>query len=162
MILVQRVLIRWTQADRGAAAGTIRNALPRQFPAHPPSRPAAGWLQQIEMAAAEKYALRESWQALEPGRWTDGLVVRLREDRLDVTIDPHAAIACLQKPSRPNLAGTIALLPHGQRLVVRLNGAMDWRGPRTYLDYTLHVAFADSATFDLPLFREIDERVVLY
>ena len=58
--------------------------------------------------------------------------------------------------------GWVARLPFGQRLTFRVNAKADGDHDRWYFEDVLHIGWAEEATLDLPLFREIDERVLLY
>ena len=54
------------------------------------------------------------------------------------------------------------LLPFGQRVTLRCNSKSDGDHDRWYFEDVVHVGWADTATLDLPVFREIDERAPLY
>ncbi|MEG3181034.1 hypothetical protein [Sphingomonas sp. LT1P40] len=67
-----------------------------------------------------------------------------------------------QKPRRLHLEDWIIRLPFGQHAIFHINGASDGRHQRRYEEHRIAIGFAETATLDLPLFREIDERVLLY
>lgn len=159
-IAIQFTQIAWTKWARGAPAGTIRNALPREAPFRAPSDSPRGWLHRIEYNALKSsdYQHREEWIDLATGdNWRMPVKTRLDGDHL--WIMPRVY---LQKPVRANLQSWMVRLPFGQRAIIRINTAVDGDHQRHYYEYHLTVGFADTATLDLPLFRELDERVPLY
>lgn len=160
-MLIQHVEVRWTKYDRGPEQGAIRNALRLDFGCKPPGESAAGWLQHIRLDAPN-YAPREYWKPfpLDPER--DGIRVLPQREFASVFLETRANDLYLQKPDRAHLSGLIAKLPFGQQLVIRVNAAIDGDHQRMYADHLIRIAYADAPSFDLPLFREIDERVSLY
>ncbi|WP_404365893.1 hypothetical protein AB5I39_09795 [Sphingomonas sp. MMS24-J45] len=161
-ILVQHIRIGWTKDERGAAAGTRRNALRREWPASTPRAHPGGWLQYIVMEAEQDYAPQESWTPAPLHLQQDGVGITIRGDHAEVMLDPGAAHFYLQKPARPNLRGLIARLPLGQRLILRVNTAIDGHHQRRYYDHSLQIVVGDQPTLDAPIFREMDECVLLY
>lgn len=163
-LAVQHIEIKWGKDARGTADGhtaALRNAIPREFQFAPPGDSVEGWFQHIRRVSWEdSFAPRERWQRIEdmdhrysPIRWRrdgDYMWIGLRN-------------ILLQKPSRPHLKEWFARLPIGQRLILRVNTAYDWSGYlRDYYDHVLSIGVSPVATLDLPLFREIDERALLY
>ena len=67
-----------------------------------------------------------------------------------------------REPYRPNINDWIARIPLGKRLIFRTNNKSDGDHDRWYFEDNFQLGFAATATLDLPLFREIDERVLLY
>lgn len=158
MIAFQHVSIFWTKWDRGAEPGARRNALPRQHPFRPPGDPAADWVHHVSYRAIRNpaYDLTEQWAQRLAGR-EDGLILRPGRDFTEVS-----AVGGGSGKLRTSLNGLIARVPFGQRLIVRTNGVSDGDHQRYYWEDTYHVGVAETATLDLPLFREIDARVLLY
>ncbi len=166
-LAIQHIEIVWGKESRGthrtgADRATMRNALPRTAPFDPPGEAADGWFQHIKRVSwDEDFTPREQWQRIEdadrarlPIRWKqegDFVQIGLRNLRL-------------QKPDRPHLRSQFfAKLPIGQRLILHVNAAYDWGGyPRDYFEHVLSVGVAPVATLDLPLFRAIDERALLF
>lgn len=157
-LAIQHVHLRWTKDDRGPEAGAVRNALRRAEAFRPPSASAAGWLQHIRYDAAEGYRRVETWQALSAIA-AERLPVRTRieSDHLWIRLAVTGG-----QPRRPQLDGWIVRLPLGQRAVIRTNQKYDGDHQRLYEEHHVSVGFAATATLDLPLFREVDERVLLY
>jgi len=159
---LQHIEILWSKESRGTHDGhraAERNAVPRSFGYAPPGESEQGWFQKIRFDSDEGFAPRERWQRIEeldpaysPLRW--------RRDGEHHWIGIKNLF--LQKPSRPNLGGWFAKLPIGQRLVFRANTAIDGEHVREYREHHLIIGWSEAATLDLPLFREIDERELLY
>jgi hypothetical protein len=160
VIAFQHILIQWTKDDRNPLDGAARKALPRALPFLPPGDPAGDWRHWIEYRSRDDYVAHERWLTGRPEK-RDGIVAIPASNNADIFFYPRQGIH-LQKPLRPRLAGLIARLPFGKRLIVRLNTASDGDHQRLYYEHIVHFGFADIATLDLPLHREIDERVVLY
>jgi hypothetical protein len=160
LIAFQHILIQWTKDDRGPEDGAVRKALPRSLPFAPPGDPGGDWQHRIVFRSDDHYIPHERWQPGRPER-RDGISVIPSPERADILFHRRQGIH-LQKPSRPGFEGLVARLPFGMRLVIRLNTASDGEHQRLYLEHTIHIGFADVATLDLPLHREMDERVDLY
>lgn len=161
LILIQHIGIWWGKEDRGAQAGAARNALPRRFAFAPPGPGGRGWIHSIRMDARDAYAPGDKWCEFSAAN-SGGIRVEPAGAFAEVSIGGGGVPLHVQKPKRPNLNGLIARLPFGQRLVLRVNTAIDGHHQRWYADHTVHIGFAEAATLDLPLFREIDERADLY
>ena len=161
MIAVQHIAIHWTKWDRGPAAGARFKAVPRQLPFAPPGDVVGDWVHHVRYDSQREpsYAMREAWSARRPVA-DDGVTIRTVGDVAEV----HFAAGHVYqgKVHREHFTGLVARLPFGQRLVIRVNGASDGDHQRYYSEHTIHIGFADTATLDLPLFRDIDERVPLY
>lgn len=105
------------------------------------------------------YQVRESWEQRMPEGW-DGVRVRPQRNVAEVHFDPQYVPQ--GKLRRDHFKGIVARLPFGRKLIIRINGVSDGDHQRLYSEHVLHIGFADTATLDLPLFREIDELVALY
>lgn len=157
-LAIQHVLIRWTKDDRGAQPGAVRNALPRQAPFAPPGPDGGGWLQSIVFDAGDGYRRAEHWEPL-TGQAAPHNPVQTRLDGEHLWIRP---VTVRGKPERAHLSGWIVRLPFGSRAELRFNQAFDGHHQRLYEEHAITVGFGASASLDLPLFRAIDERVLLY
>lgn len=89
--------------------------------------------------------------------WRVPVKTRLEGDHLWVKF-----MVANREPHRPNINDWIARVPFGRRLIFRTNNKSDGDHDRWYFEDNFQVGFAATATLDLPLFREIDERVLLY
>ncbi len=157
-IAIQHIAIHWSKEDRGPEAGAVRNALPREVPFQPPADCETGWLQSIVFDAQHGYDRHERWEQLDQVMdWMIPVRTRIKNGHLWIKLNLH-----LGQPDRPNLADWIVRLPFGQRAAIHVNGKHDARRQRIYREHRLAIGFAETATLDLPLFREIDERVLLY
>lgn len=161
MIQVQHLRVRWTKEHRGAAAGTIRNRLPKFLPFAPPESGGAGWLQLATFDAADDYHPAMTWQAFPLVRERDGLSIEASPAFARVSVWPIGNLL-LQKPNRPNFHGLIAQIPVGCRITLRVNSALDYQAQRSYVDHIMHIGYGAAPLFDLALQRTIDERVTLY
>ena len=159
MIALQHIQLFWTKWERGAEDGAIRNRIPRKMPFVPPGDPKLDWVHHLHLRTDSegKYRPREHWLQRLPTS-EDGIVVRMRGNICEVSF----AGALQGKLHRPHFHGLIAKLPFGQLLTIKINGASDGDHQRFYFEDTFHVAYADTATLDLPLYRLIDERKLLY
>ena len=168
MIALQRISIEWDKSHRGAGPGAVRNALPRMEAFAPPGDPAGDWVQIIHYRASWRdqdgwqpiYDRKEEWHRRLPQPYPDNIRVDVAGDIAEVHYVPETVLE--GKITRRHLPGVVARLPRGKRFVLRINGVDDISGPRTYREAAIHVAFADEATLDLPLHRELDERKLLY
>lgn len=161
-LAIQLVRIAWTKWDRGARPGAIRNRIPRHAPFAPPHDSARGWLHRIDHDALASPHYRRTERMCDLADLADWeLPVQSRFSEGHVWLRPRFYI---QKPNRKaaQLGNWLVRLPFGQRAIIRANTAVDFRRQRNYYEYSLTVGFADTATLDLPLFRDMDERVLLY
>lgn len=158
VLAIQHVHLHWDKSGRGADAGTLRNALPRALPFQAPGASEAGWLHRISFDARTRYQQDEAWHDLVRMEGSS-LPVATRIDGDHLRIKP---LVWVGTPRRPHLNGWIARLPFGQRLSFRINSKADGDHDRWYVEDHLHIGWADRCTLDLPLFRDIDERVLLY
>jgi len=161
-VALQHLEIIWSKESRGTHDGhraAERNAVPRSFAFTPPGESEQGWLQKVGFDSDEAFTPRELWSRIEDAD-PEFLPLRWRRD------GDHHWIGIknlfLQKPSRPNLQGWFAKLPIGKRLIFRVNTAIDWENVREYREHHIIIGWSEEATLDLPLFREIDERELLY
>ncbi|MBX3595616.1 hypothetical protein [Sphingomonas sp.] len=157
-LAIQHLHLHWTKAGRGPESGTVRNALRRQFPYRAPFDSDPGWLHRIVARHQGGYVPTEAWHAL---RDLDPELVpvrtRMHDDRLDIRIVGQGASAY-----RAGTGGLLARLPFGRRLIVRTNWKWDGGTERLFYEDHYHVGWAAESTLDLPLFREIDARPLLY
>lgn len=156
---IQHVHIHWDKAARGMPGSGIRNALPRELPFDPPHASEQGWYQRIDYRARDRFVPTITYRAL---------------GEIDVTLLPLATRmeghdhlwlrfnVANSAPYRPNLDQWIVRLPFGQRVTLRCNSKSDGHHDRWYFEDVVHVGWAETATLDLPVFREIDERALLY
>lgn len=161
-LAIQLTQIAWTKWDRGAKPGAVRNALPREAPFHAPHDTERGWLHRIDYDALQSSQYRHTdtlRDLADVDEWEMPVRTRFSEDH--IWLRPHLY---LQKPHRKaaQLDGWLVRLPFGHRAIIRANTAVDFRRQRNYYEYHLTVGWAETATLDLPLFREVDERVLLY
>lgn len=157
-LAIQHVHLHWDKAGRGAYWGAVRNALPREFPFRAPFDSEPGWFHRIAMLARNDYRQDEALNAIAKiDSWRIPVTTRIDGDHLRIKIG-----VTTRWPLRPHLDGWIARLPFGQRITIRVNAKADGDHERWYFEDTLHIGWAEEATLDLPLFREIDERVLLY
>ncbi len=158
-LAIQHVHIHWDKAARGMPWSGVRNALPRELPFDPPRDSERGWVQRIDYKGRTNFAPTTSYTAL--GEIDAALLpVATRMEGAD-----HLWLrfnVANQTPYRPNLDQWIVRLPFGQRVTLRSNAKSDGHHDRWYFEDVVHVGWADTATLDLPVFREIDERVLLY
>lgn len=159
MIALQHVSLFWTKWERGAQNGAIRNQIPRKWPFIPPGDPTLDWVhhRHLQTDRRGKYQPREQW-IQRRAQSEDGIITRIRGDVCEVSF----AGAYQGKLHRPHFHGLIAKLPFGQMVTIQVNGASDGDHQRYYFEDTFHVAFTETATLDLPLYRLIDERKLLY
>ena len=155
LVLIQHVWIRWSKYDRGPGPGARRKALPREFPFEPPGESHLGWSHLVYMNSDEDYFPRHRWDEATRPTQTQ---VRVRKQGDFAEIRAHIAT---RQPRRV-MEGTICRLPFGQRMILRINERWDYRLQRGYDEHNYIIGYADTATLDLPLFREIDERELLY
>lgn len=157
-VAIQHIALRWGKLERGAAQGALRNALPREAPFHPPSDNGEGWLQSIAFdAEGGTYRRSERWLELDRAKGLLPVRMRIEDGHLWIRLDLY-----IGQPVRPNLCDWIIRLPLGQRGIIHVNGKHDGHHQRSYHEHTVTVGFGETATLDIPLFREIDERVLLY
>ncbi len=137
----------------------VRNALPRELPFDPPRASERGWYQRIEYQARASFVPVTSYGELgEIEEWRVPLSVRMEgQDHLWMRFR-----VANRAPYRPNLDKWIVRLPYGQRVTLRSNSKSDGDHDRWYFENVIHVGWADTATLDLPVFREIDERALLF
>lgn len=158
-LAIQHVHIHWDKAARGMPWSGVRNALPREVPFDPPHASERGWCQRIDYRARDRFVPVTSYGALgEIEEWRVPLVTRMEGSDhlwLRFNVSNHT-------PYRPNLDQWIVRLPFGQRVTLRCNSKSDGDHDRWYFEDVVHVGWADTATLDLPVFREIDERALLY
>jgi hypothetical protein len=159
---LQHLELRWGKEARGTDSGNRaaeRNAVPRSFAFSPPGAREQGWFQHVLFESGAHFVPVERWFQLGETA-PEMLPLRWRRD------GDHHWIGCrnlfLQKPSRPNLEGWFARLPIGQRLIFRVNTAIDWENSRDYREHHLIIGWSDDGSIDLPTFRDIDERALLY
>ncbi len=158
-LAIQHVHIHWDKAARGMPWSGVRNALPRELPFDPPHDSERGWVHRIDYDGRTNFAPTTSYTAL--GEIDPALLpVATRMEGTD-----HLWLrfnVANQTPYRPNLDQWIVRLPFGQRMTLRSNAKSDGHHDRWYFEDVVHVGWADTATLNLPVFREIDERVLLY
>ncbi|MGV3457806.1 hypothetical protein [Sphingomonas sp.] len=158
-LAIQHVHIHWDKAARGMPWSAVRNALPREVPFDPPHASARGWYQRIDHEGRTNFAPTTSYGELGVIEdWRVPLATRMEGSDhlwLRFNVANHA-------PYRPNLDQWIVRLPFGQRVTLRCNSKSDGDHDRWYFEDVVHVGWADTATLDLPVFREIDERALLY
>ena len=158
-LAIQHVHIHWDKAARGMPWSGVRNALPRELPFDPPRASERGWYQRIEYQARASFVPVTSYGELGTIEdWRVPLATRMEgRDHLWMRFS-----VVNREPRRPNLDKWIVRLPFGQRVTLRSNSKSDGDHDRWYFEDVFHVGWADSATLDLPVFREIDERALLY
>ncbi len=158
-LAIQHVHIHWDKATRGMPGSGIRNALPRELPFDPPGERERGWYQRIDYQARDRFVPMISYSALgEIDAALLPLATRMEgSDYLWLRFN-----VANRAPHRPHLDGWIVRLPFGQRVTLRCNSKSDGDHDRWYFEDVVHVGWADTATLDLPVFREIDERALLY
>lgn len=157
-LAIQHFHLHWDKATRGMPGSAVRNALPRALPFRAPYESAAGWVHRIDYSAAENFVPKEAWHDLDTtDGWRVPVSTLIDGDHLKLRFDVQ-----ISQPARPHLTGWVARLPFGQRLTFRVNAKADGDHDRWYFEDVLHIGWAEQATLDLPLFREIDERVLLY
>lgn len=157
-VAIQWVRMRYDKHDRGADAGALRHGVPREYPFIPPGDSARGWLHEVRVASDDGYAHRADWLDL-TGCDARSLPVAVQQD------GETAAIRVVQhggKIVRREFDGEVARLPFGRRLTIRHNNAYDGDHQRIYVEDALHIGWAAEATLDLPTFRMIDLRQLLY
>ena len=137
----------------------IRNGLPRELPFDPPHASERGWYQRIDYRARDRFVPTIRYNALgEIDATLLPLATRMEgHDHLWLRFN-----VANRAPYRPNLGQWIVRLPFGQRVTLRCNSKSDGDHDRWYFEDVVHVGWADTATLDLPVFREIDERALLY
>jgi hypothetical protein len=137
----------------------VRNALPRELPFDPPCAGERGWYQRIDYEARDRFVPTTRYSALgEIDAALLPLATRMEGSDhlwLRFNVANHA-------PYRPNLDQWIVRLPFGQRVTLRCNSKSVGDHDRWYFEDVVHVGWAEAATLDLPVFREIDERALLY
>ena len=157
-IAIQHLQLSYWKKDRGAEAGAMRNALPRIHPFSPPERTGPGWYHSIMRQSHESYRVHESyWDLATVDRRRLPIALRADGDFLEIRVVQHGG-----KIKRPQLDKPIARLPFGQRVAIHFNNAHDGDHQRSYSEQAIHVGWAGEASLDLPLFREIDLRELLY
>jgi hypothetical protein len=157
-LAIQHIRIHWGKSGRGAKWGTVRNAVPRERPFHAPFDSDPGWYHHITHDHGDSYAPVEAMHELgKIENWRVPVHTRIEDDRLGIRFN-----VAHRDPYRPHMVGWIARLPFGQRLTFMTNHKADGDHERWYWEEHFHVGWSDMATLDLPLFREIDERVLLY
>lgn len=158
-LAIQHVHIHWDKATRGMPGAGVRNALPREVPFDPPRSSECGWYQRIDYRARDHFVPVTRYGELgETEDWRVPLATRLEgSDHLWLRFN-----VANRTPHRPHLDGWIVRLPFGQRVTLRCNSKSDGDHDRWYFEDVVHVGWADTATLDLPVFREIDERALLY
>lgn len=157
-LAIQHVHLHWDKAGRGAEWGAVRNALPRELPFKAPAESERGWLHRVTFDARHRYRQDEAWHDLDAVEaWRVPVKTRLDGDHLWLKM-----AVSMRWPLRQHLEGWIARLPFGQRLSFRVNSKSDGDHERWYFEDHLHIGWAETCALDLPLFREIDERVILY
>ena len=158
-LAIQHFYLHWDKGSRGMPWSGVRNALPRELPFRAPSDTEQGWYQRIEYNARDNFQPQETWSELgEVEKWRVPLSTRMEGDH-HLWLRFHVAS---RDPYRPNLEKWIVRLPFGQRVTFRSNAKSDGDHDRWYFEDVFHVGWADTTTLDLPLFREVDERVLLY
>lgn len=157
-IAIQHIRIGWTKHERGPEQGAARNAIPRDAPFRAPGASEKGWYQLLRYDAAEDYRRDERWDDLATVEtWRLPVAWRLDGDHLWIGLKVFPLKRRWLQSNR-----WIVRLPFGQRCVIRLNDKWDGDHQRIYDENHIAVGFAAEASLDLPLFREIDERVLLY
>ncbi|MBA4762961.1 hypothetical protein [Sphingomonas sp.] len=158
-LAIQHVHIHWDKATRGMPGSGVRNALPREIPFDPPRDSERGWYQRIDYQARARFVPVTSYGELGVIEdWQLPLATRMEgKDHLWLRFN-----IANRAPHRPNLDHWIVRLPYGQRVTLRSNSKSDGDHDRWYFEDVVHVGWADTATLDLPVFREIDERALLY
>ncbi|MCW3835277.1 hypothetical protein ACFQ1E_00520 [Sphingomonas canadensis] len=155
---IQHCHIHWDKAARGMPWSGVRNALPRELPFRAPFDSDPGWYHRIDYRGRNRFEPEEAMREIAK---TEGsrvpVTTRIDGDFLALRFDVGA-----RTPYRPHLEGFIARLPFGQRLTYRINCKADGDHDRWYFEDVFHIGWAAESTLDLPLFRDIDERVLLY
>ncbi|MEL7691094.1 hypothetical protein [Citromicrobium bathyomarinum] len=168
MIALQRISIEWNKSHRGAGPGAVRNALPRIEAFQPPGDPATDWVQTIRYHGNWRegdgwqpvYDRTVEWHQRMPQPYPDNIRVDIRGDIAEVHYVPETVLE--GKITRRHLPGVVARLPKGKRFVLHINGVDDVGGPRRYREATINIAFDEAPTLDLPVYRVLDERKLLY
>jgi hypothetical protein len=158
-LAIQHVHIHWDKAARGMPWSAVRSALPRELPFDPPRESERGWVHRIDYAGRTNFSPTTSYTALgEIDAALLPLATRMEgSDHLWLRFN-----VANHTPYRPNLDQWIVRLPFGQRVTLRCNSKSDGDHARWYFEDVVHVGWGDTATLDLPVFREIDERALLY
>ncbi|MFL9839473.1 hypothetical protein ABS767_00735 [Sphingomonas sp. ST-64] len=157
-LAIQHFHLHWDKATRGMPGAAIRNALPRTLPLCAPFDSEPGWYHRIDYRAVDRFAPHEAMHEIARTEdWRIPVERRVDGDFLQLRFSVWN-----RAPHRPNLAGWIARLPFGQRLTFRSNAKSDGDHDRWYFEDVFHVGWSDTATLDLPLFRDIDERALLF
>lgn len=157
-LAIQHVHIHWDKAARGMPWSGVRNALPREVPFDPPRESERGWYQRIDYQARTNFDPVTYGAIGEIDDWRIPVATRMEgKDHLWMRFS-----VVNRAPRRPNLDDWIVRLPYGQRVTLRSNSKSDGDHDRWYFEDVIHVGWADTATLDMPVFREIDERALLY
>lgn len=129
------------------------------MPFDPPRESERGWYQRIDYRARANFDPVTSYGAIgEIDDWRIPIATRMEgKDHLWMRFN-----VVNRAPRRPNLDDWIVRLPYGHRVTLRSNSKSDGDHDRWYFEDVIHVGWADTATLDLPIFREIDERALLY
>jgi len=163
-ISVQLIKIHWDKTHRGSQQGAIRKALPRLLPFAPPPKSSQNLWQSVTFDARSGYKRNTAWHSKPkvPGAdWRNPYPVSAKQegDFLRLGLGRDLYLGKMQK----KIAGrTLARLPFGKRVAIHFNDVHDGNHQRWYFDYSLNVGFAQTPTLDLPLFREVDLRRLLY
>jgi len=164
VVSVQLIKIQWDKTHRGPKHGAIRKALPRFMPFDPPPHPPEDRWHQVVFNALDGYKEHESWRSKRKGIGNE------RRNAYPASVKPEGEFLRvglgrdlhLGKMRKRLVGRTFARLPFGKRVAIHFNDAHDGYHQRLYSEYALHVGYADRPTLDLPLFREIDLRRLLY
>ena len=158
LISIQSIDIRFDKTHRGPRHGALRKALPRAHAFAPPAVSPTGWWHAVTCRAEANYAAQSEYHdlaAMPRVRWPVSL--KFEDDACLITLNRSPGKISVSRRGR-----SLARLPFGQRLKIVFNDVHDGDHQRLYVEQTLRIAIAEHATLDLPLFREIDLRKLLY
>ena len=162
VLAIQPIDTRWSKDERGPEHGRRRKALPDAYPFAPPGDASADWLHRVEHRASAGYAPEVQWTNLSDPDCASidrPVTTRIDGNHLEIALGEMLQFGKVAGPGR---RGTMARLPFGKRVTIRLNNVFDGDCQRHYSEHVVHVGFAARATLDLPLFRQVDLRRVLY
>lgn len=164
MVSVQLIKIHWDKTQRGPHFGAIRKALPRLVPFEPPRQGSPELWHSVTFDGRFGYKHSSNWfsktRVGESG-WRNPYPISAKQEggflRVGLGRDLY-----LGKMREKLVGRTLARIPFGKRVAIHFNDAHDGHHQRLYYEYAINVGFAEKLTLDLPLFREIDMRRLLY
>jgi hypothetical protein len=162
-IAIQLVEVHWSKDERGPEHGRRRKALPDAYPFTPPGDERTDWFHRVSHEAQSDYRAKTTWTDMsdpdERERVISPIKARMDGNHLEIALGEMLQYGKLAANAR---RGILARLPFRKRVIIRLNNVFDGDCQRLYSEHVVHVGFAERVTLDLPLFREVDLRRILY